>query len=201
MAEEELRSTAPQAAEQTGSKPAGASTRRKKRSSAAAAGEGGSVSTSSAPDGAPSPKGEGKAPGKGGSEPLEDPSTAASAGPPKDSGGCAWIESNSPPETSTLSGEAASSAPDGAEEGRSAEEDGCRVYIGPTIRGRVQYGAVFSSVREARQVLAAEQEVWPMLAGLLVPLEELAGARAEVKTPGTARYVTAARVRAGLTRK
>ena len=80
-----------------------------------------------------------------------------------------------------------------------AEETDCRVYIGLNIRGRVQYGAVFSSAQEARQVLAAELEVWPMLAGLLVSLEELSSARAEVKTPGTARYVMAAQVRAGLT--
>ena len=79
------------------------------------------------------------------------------------------------------------------------EKPGCRVYIGPSIRGRVQYGAVFSSAQEARQVLVSELEVWPMLAGLLVPLEELASARAEAKTPGTARYVMAAQGRAGLT--
>lgn len=85
-------------------------------------------------------------------------------------------------------------------EEKKTEEAECRVYIGPAIRGRVQYGAVFSSAQEARQVLAAELEVWPMLAGLLVPLEELARARTEAKTPGTARYVMAAQVRAGLTK-
>ena len=83
------------------------------------------------------------------------------------------------------------------EEKKTAEAE-CRVYIGPTIRGRVMYGAVFASDREARETLAAELEIWPMLGGLLVPLEELPQARLDVKKPGTARYVQAAQVRAAL---
>lgn len=79
-------------------------------------------------------------------------------------------------------------------------EKGCRIYIGPTIRGRVQYGAVFSSAAEAKKLLANELEVWPMMAGLLVSLEELPKSRLEVKTPGTARYVQASQVRANLTK-
>lgn len=81
---------------------------------------------------------------------------------------------------------------------RKQEEPGYRVYIGPTIRGRIQYGAVFASVQEARQVLAAELEVCPVLAGLLVSGAELPQARLDVKKPGTARYVQAAQVRAAL---
>ena len=77
-------------------------------------------------------------------------------------------------------------------------DPGCWAYIGPTIRGRVMYGAVFSSAGEAKEKLAAELEACPALSGLLVALPELPEARLEVKVPGTARYVQAAQVRADL---
>lgn len=77
-------------------------------------------------------------------------------------------------------------------------DPGCRVYIGPTVRGRVQYGAVFSSDQMAREALSIELKACPALAGLLVSMEELPGARLEVKTPGTARYVYAAQVQKDL---
>lgn len=83
-------------------------------------------------------------------------------------------------------------------EAPAVKEAGCQVYIGPTVRGRILYGAVFTSGAEARAVLAAELEACPAMAGLLVGLEDLPLARLEVKKPGTARYVQAAQVRAAL---
>lgn len=78
------------------------------------------------------------------------------------------------------------------------EEPGYRVYIGPSIRGRVQYGAVFSSASEARKDLEREFNTFPAFGVFLVTGQQLPQARIDVKTPGTALYAQAKRLRAEL---
>lgn len=74
-------------------------------------------------------------------------------------------------------------------------EDGVRVYIGPAIRGLIQYGTVYPSAHEAKERLGEALKIWPQLTGLLVSLEDLPRARVEVKKPGTAWYVMAEQIR------
>ena len=77
--------------------------------------------------------------------------------------------------------------------------DGFCVYIGPTIRGVVQYGDIFpDGVKAARKKLAPAIEKYPGIALLLVPGEELPQARIKVKTPGNALFVTARELRKAL---
>lgn len=77
---------------------------------------------------------------------------------------------------------------------KSDEESGFCVYIGPSVRGRVQYGTVFSSGSEARSVLEKELARFPALSMFLVNGKQLPQARIDVKTPGTALYIQAAKL-------
>lgn len=85
-----------------------------------------------------------------------------------------------------------------AKKPKPAEEPGYRVYIGPSIRGRVLYGAVFSSAQEARELLAKELDAFPTFGMFLVSGERLPQARIEVKTPGTALYAEVQKLRRAL---
>ena len=61
------------------------------------------------------------------------------------------------------------------------------VYIGPSIRGVVQFGSIHKGSLEAVQKkLASGIEKFPLIAALIVPGEALPEARVRVKTPGTA---------------
>lgn len=63
------------------------------------------------------------------------------------------------------------------------------VYLGPTIRGIIQKGQIFSGTKEevlASLVPAAAD--YPGIAGLLVTGEELPKARIQVRTAGTLLY-------------
>lgn len=80
------------------------------------------------------------------------------------------------------------------------EEPGYRVYIGPSIRGHVQYGAVFVSLAEARAELEREFARFPAFGIFLVTGQQLPEARIDVKTPGTALYEQAKKLRAELTK-
>ena len=75
-----------------------------------------------------------------------------------------------------------------AKKTKPAEEPEYRVYIGPTIRGRVQYGTVFSSAQEAKEALGREFDLFPAFGMFLVSGDRLAQARIEIKTPGNALY-------------
>ena len=58
------------------------------------------------------------------------------------------------------------------------------VYIGPTIRGHMMAGTIYrDGLPEAE---AAFVEAHPVLRRLVVPVEDLAAARAELKRPGSA---------------
>ena len=62
-------------------------------------------------------------------------------------------------------------------------------YLGPTIRGIIQKGQIFSGTKEevlASLVPAAAD--YPGIAGLLVTGEELPEARIQVRTAGTLLY-------------
>lgn len=85
-----------------------------------------------------------------------------------------------------------------AKKTKPAEEKGFRVYIGPTIRNRAQYGAVFSSAGEAKEALAQEFDLFPDFGMFLVDGDRLALARLEIKTPGTALYAKAQELRKAL---
>lgn len=80
------------------------------------------------------------------------------------------------------------------------KDTGYRVYIGPSIRGRVQYGTVFSSADQARKELEKEFESFPTFGIFLVTGQQLPQARIDVKTPGTALYAQAQRLRSELTK-
>lgn len=63
------------------------------------------------------------------------------------------------------------------------------VYLGPSIRGIIQKGQIFSGTKEevlASLVPAAAD--YPGIAGLLVTGEELPTARTQVRTAGTLLY-------------
>lgn len=63
------------------------------------------------------------------------------------------------------------------------------VYIGPTIRGIVNYGAIYQgSADEIRAALDAGIKKYPHIAALLIPGEQLAEARIKIKTPGNVLY-------------
>ncbi len=76
-----------------------------------------------------------------------------------------------------------------------AREEGFCVYIGPSIRSRVQYGAVFPSRRAAEEMLAEELARFPAFGIFLAGGAELPQARIDVRTPGTALFAMAARLR------
>lgn len=65
-------------------------------------------------------------------------------------------------------------------------------YIGPTIRGVIQYGTIYEgSKRDALKSSALRRAVdaYPEIAGLLVPGASLTDARKKIKTPGSLLYV------------
>ena len=58
------------------------------------------------------------------------------------------------------------------------------VYIGPTIRGRLMTGTIYrDGLPEAEAAFVTEH---PVLRRLVVPIEDLAAARAEIRHPGAA---------------
>lgn len=72
---------------------------------------------------------------------------------------------------------------------KGATETPISVYLGPTIRGIIQKGQIFSGTKEevlASLVPAAAD--YPGIAGLLVTGEELPEARIQVRTAGTLLY-------------
>lgn len=63
------------------------------------------------------------------------------------------------------------------------------VYLGPSIRGAVQHGAIFKCSRdEACKQLAPHVERWPRIRSLIVDGEQLSEARIQLKTPGNGLY-------------
>lgn len=63
------------------------------------------------------------------------------------------------------------------------------VYLGPSIRGVVQYGAIFHGSRDdACKQLAPYVERWPRIRSLIVDGEQLSEARIQIKTPGNGLY-------------
>ncbi len=74
---------------------------------------------------------------------------------------------------------------------KSAEKNpgGFCVYLGPTILGVIQHGAVIGDNDEYAQAMKeAALKSYPLVASLLIPKGRLAADRANVKTPGTALY-------------
>lgn len=66
-----------------------------------------------------------------------------------------------------------------------AEEDGFSVYLGPSIRGVIQSGAVYGMPKDqAVASLSAAVEKYPQIAILIVPGGSLPEDRIKVKTPG-----------------
>lgn len=79
-----------------------------------------------------------------------------------------------------------------------AESAGFFCYIGPTIRGLIQTGAVYVGTREnALKAASAAIERHPLIRTLIVPGETLAADRINIKKPGTALYVNYRRVLRG----
>ena len=73
------------------------------------------------------------------------------------------------------------------------------VYLGPSIRGAVQNGAIIQGTRdEAVTQLTAVIRRYPAVKNLLVPDEELAAARVNIKKPGTALHEYHRRLSAAL---
>lgn len=71
-------------------------------------------------------------------------------------------------------------------------------YIGPNIKGLAQSGKIYRGSREnALQALAGAIEKEPAVKALLVPGEELAGARVKVRTPGNALYEAYRKIKKG----
>jgi hypothetical protein len=61
-------------------------------------------------------------------------------------------------------------------------ESGIAVYIGPTIHGQIQKGAVFKGGKqEATALYAVAIERYPAIARLIVPAERLAEARNNIR--------------------
>mgnify|MGYP001031551761 FL=1 len=62
-------------------------------------------------------------------------------------------------------------------------------YIGPNIKGLAQIGSIYrGNKEEALRALAGAIEKEAAVKALLVPGEQLAGARVRVRTPGNALY-------------
>lgn len=71
-------------------------------------------------------------------------------------------------------------------------------YIGPNIKGLAQSGSIYRGSKEnALQALAGAIEKKPEVKALLVPGEELAGARVKVRTPGNALYEAYRKIKKG----
>ena len=63
------------------------------------------------------------------------------------------------------------------------------VYLGPSIRGVIQYGAIIhGTISEARSSCSDIIAKHPLVRNLLVPDDELAEARVKIKSPGNALY-------------
>ncbi len=63
------------------------------------------------------------------------------------------------------------------------------VYLGPSIRGIVQSGAIFQCSRDdACKQLAPHAERWPIIRNLIIDGEHLAEARIKIKAPGNGLY-------------
>ena len=69
------------------------------------------------------------------------------------------------------------------------------VYLGPTIVGVIQYGAIYMGSKG--QALESAIEKYPLIARLIVTNKTLAQDRIKIKTPGNLLYET----RRQLTRK
>ena len=86
----------------------------------------------------------------------------------------------------------------GAEPKTMTVEDAFCVYLGPTIVGVIQYGAIYMGSKEqALESVAAAIEKYPLIARLIVTNKTLAQDRIKIKTPGNLLYET----RRQLTRK
>lgn len=68
-------------------------------------------------------------------------------------------------------------------------EETVHVYLGPTIGGKIQNGAIFigSRAEVLAQLLPVTQQ-FPLVKNLLVPLSTLAEDRIKVKTTGNALF-------------
>lgn len=65
------------------------------------------------------------------------------------------------------------------------ESGGIYVYIGPTIRGVVQNGSIFSGSRESvEEKLASAIEKYPKIKRLIIKDTDLAEAREKIQTSG-----------------
>ena len=73
------------------------------------------------------------------------------------------------------------------------------VYIGPSLRGVIQKGAIYTGTRaEVEEFLADAITRFPRIRKLLVSGETLAVDRIEVQTPGTRLYNEYRKLAAGL---
>lgn len=67
------------------------------------------------------------------------------------------------------------------------QEEAYCVYIGPSIRGAVQYGQILhGTLDEAKESLGMVIGRWPLVGALIIPGDLLPEARIKVKTHGTA---------------
>lgn len=65
------------------------------------------------------------------------------------------------------------------------------VYIGPSIRGVIQYGSIHAGkLDEVLKDIKPAIDKYPLIAGLVVTGERLSVSRIQVKTPGNAIYET-----------
>ena len=63
------------------------------------------------------------------------------------------------------------------------------VYLGPSIRGAIQYGAIIQGThKEAVEIHAKLIEKFPPVKNLIIPSETLSEARVQIKTSGNALY-------------
>lgn len=63
------------------------------------------------------------------------------------------------------------------------------VYLGPSIRGAIQYGAIIQGTHnEAVKIHAQLIERFPPMKNLIIPSEMLPEARVKIKTSGNALY-------------
>ncbi|MDR1158356.1 MAG: hypothetical protein LBK75_08675 [Oscillospiraceae bacterium] len=74
-------------------------------------------------------------------------------------------------------------------------------YLGPSIRGVIQEGAVFTGTKEqALDALSAAVAAYPLIAGLIVSGAMIAEERVKVKTSGNLLNVSYKRLAAGKSR-
>jgi hypothetical protein len=73
-------------------------------------------------------------------------------------------------------------APQPEKPAQSQTGSGIAVYIGPTIHGKIQSGAVFKGGKAEAEALYADAIAkYPAIARLIVPAERLASAREEIR--------------------